>query len=88
MKGYAGSIAWNGGQIALTSPPGGVVQVFDGAGTFVQTIRRSDASGVAPLGDGLMVTDGTGAISRIGPAGLEPMQRHELAWDNHLVALG
>ena len=47
-----------------------------------------DASGVAPLTDGLMVTDGTGAISRLGPDGLVPLQRHDLAWDNHLVALG
>ena len=88
MKGYAGSIALGGDRIALTSPPGGVVQVFDTAGNFIKTIRRMDASGVAPLADGLMVTDGTGAISRLGPDGLVPLQRHDLAWDNHLVALG
>ena len=88
MKGHAGSIAWSGGRIALTSPPGGVVQVFDEAGNFIETIRRSDASGVAPLADGLVLTDGSGAISRLGPGGLEPLQRHDLAWDNHLVALG
>ena len=64
------------------------MQVFDTAGNFIKTIRRMDASGVAPLADGLMVTDGTGAISRLGPDGLVPLQRHDLAWDNHLVALG
>lgn len=88
MRGYAGSIALGGGRIALTSPPGGVVQVFDTDGGFIQTIRRMDASGVAPLADGLMVTDGTGWISRVGPRGLIPLERHDLAWDNHLVALG
>ena len=87
MKGYAGSIAWSGDHIALTSPPGGVVQVFDGAGRFVGTIRRMDASGVAPLADGLMVTDGTGTISRISADRLELIQHHDLAWDNHLVGL-
>ncbi len=88
MKGYAGSIAWGGGRIALTSPPGGVVHVFGADGTFQQAIRRTDVSGVAPLGDGLMVTDGTGAVSRIGASSLRPLQRFDLAWDNHLVALG
>lgn len=88
MKGYAGSIAWSGDRIALTSPPGGVVQLFDPAGGFVETIRRMDASGIAPLAEGLMLTDGTGAVSRVGPDGLELIQRHDLAWDNHLVALG
>ena len=88
MKGYAGSIAWAGDRIALTSPPGGVVHVFDADGGFVRAIRRSDVSGVAPLPGGLMVTDGSGAISRIDAKGLAPLQRFDLAWDNHLVALG
>lgn len=88
MKGYAGSIAWNGDRIALTSPPGGVVQLFDASGGFVATIRRMDASGIAPLADGLMLTDGSGAVSRVTADGLAPLQRHDLAWDNHLVALG
>ncbi|WP_374427673.1 DUF1513 domain-containing protein [Paracoccus sp. (in: a-proteobacteria)] len=89
MKGYAGSIAWAGARIALTSPPGGVVHVFDAQGGFERAIRRADVSGVAPLGDGLMVTDGTGAVSRIDGDGdgLAPLQRFDLAWDNHLVAL-
>lgn len=88
MKGYAGSIAWAGDQIALTSPPGGVVHVFGSDGAFRTAIRRTDASGVARSGAGLMVTDGTGAISRIEGAALQPLTRFELSWDNHLVALG
>ncbi|SFA60824.1 hypothetical protein SAMN04487972_13117 [Paracoccus halophilus] len=88
MQGYAGSIAWSGDRIALTSPPGGVVHLFDGRGGFLRAIRRTDASGVAALPDGLMITDGTGAVSRIGAEGLRPLQRFDLAWDNHLVALG
>ena len=88
MKGYAGSIAWAGDTIALTSPPGGVVQLFDAGGAYRSTIRRTDASGVAPLGGALMVTDGTGAISRIEGGAISPLGRFDLAWDNHLVALG
>lgn len=87
MKGYAGSIAWAGDTIALTSPPGGVVQVFGADGGFRATLRRTDASGVAALDGGLMITDGTGAISRLSDGAISPMNRMALAWDNHLVAL-
>ncbi|HBD89994.1 MAG: twin-arginine translocation pathway signal [Rhodobacteraceae bacterium GWE1_64_9] len=88
MQGYAGSIAYGGGAIALTSPRGGAVQVFGSDGRFRATWRRADACGVASGPSGLLVTDGNGAISRLDDSGLHPERRLNVAWDNHLIALG
>ena len=87
MKGYAGSIAAANGLVALTSPPGGVLMVFDTAGQPLATHRRADVSGVAPGPSGLVATDGGGGIWAVETAGLRLLARHDLAWDNHLVAL-
>lgn len=87
MKGYAGSIAAAGGLVALTSPPGGVLMVFDAGGAPLAVHRRADLSGVAPGPAGLVATDGQGGIWAVEPAGLRLLARHDLAWDNHLVAL-
>ncbi|MGL5012283.1 MAG: DUF1513 domain-containing protein [Paracoccaceae bacterium] len=88
MKGYAGSIAATERQIAITSSHGGVVQVFGIDGAFQETIARTDASGIAAMGDGFLVTDGTGALTRITDGGIAAVGVMALAWDNHLVALG
>lgn len=88
MQGYAGSIAAAGGLIALTSPRGGAVMLFDEAGAHVATHRRADVCGVAPAGDGLLLTDGLGGVSRLAVAGLSTARSAGVAWDNHLVALG
>ena len=87
MKGYAGSIAAAQGLVALTSPPGGVLMVFDAAGTPLAVHRRADLSGVAPGPQGLVATDGQGGIWAVEPEGLRLLARHDLSWDNHLVAL-
>lgn len=89
MANYAGSIAYSAAtrEIALTSPKGGVVQVFDASGAFRATHRRADACGVAAAPEGFTVTDGNGAISRLGAAGLEARHSLPLKWDNHLIAL-
>lgn len=88
MRGYAGSIAVSGGQIALTSAKGGAVMLFEASGTTLATHRRADASGVAPApGGGFVVTDGQGAVWSCDGAGLTPLGRGETLWDNHLVAL-
>lgn len=96
MQGYAGSIAATGaatgavagGRIAITSSHGGVVQIFDLAGRFQATLARTDAAGIAAMGDGFLMTDGTGALTRITDAGVAAVAVAGLAWDNHLVALG
>lgn len=89
MKGYAGSIALDGagGQLAMTSPKGGVVQVFSVAGQFVETLWRADASGVAPATAGFVLTDGGGGVSLIAGEAMQALAQAPLAWDNHLVAL-
>lgn len=87
MKGYAGSIAAAQGLVALTSPPGGVLMVFDQGGAPLAVHRRADLSGVAPGPAGLVATDGQGGIWAVEPAGLRLLARHDLSWDNHLVAL-
>lgn len=90
MKGYAGSIAFDalGGLLAVTSPKGGVVQLFDAEGAARGTYSRLDACGVAAAdGGGFIVTDGGGAISHLATGGLRPLQTGASAWDNHLVRI-
>lgn len=89
MRNYAGSIAYGRatGEIALTSPKGGTVQVFDDRGSFLRNLRRADACGVADGPGGFVVTDGNGALSRLTPDGLAPLTALPLQWDNHLIAL-
>jgi len=88
MKGYAGSIAISNGQIALTSPRGGVVMVHGSDGAHLATHARDDACGVAASADGFVVTDGAGAVWHCDAAGLTLLRRDGPSWDNHLVALG
>lgn len=94
MQGYAGSIAVRkaadgaGALIALTSAPGGVVMLFDAAGSPVATHARADLSGVAAVADGLMATDGQGGIWSCTASGLTLLATSTTQWDNHLIALG
>ena len=87
MQAYAGSIAATSAHIAITSSHGGVVQLFGHDGSFIATLPRTDASGIAAMGDAFLVTDGTGALTRMTGAGFTPLNLLPLAWDNHLVAL-
>lgn len=87
MQGYAGSVAWSGdgGRVAITSPRGGRVQVFDAAGGFLGAVARADVCGLAPAASGLLTSDGTGALLLHEAEGPRLLARHALAWDNHLV---
>ncbi|SNR27985.1 DUF1513 domain-containing protein [Puniceibacterium sediminis] len=89
MKGYAGSIAFsgNGAQVALTSPHGGVLSLFDAAGQFQGMMARTDVSGVGPAEGGFMTTDGLGGLCSIAGDALSPLNSAPRAWDNHLVTL-
>lgn len=86
MSGYAGSVAWSGDgrQVVITSPRGGRVQIHDDTGRFLDGFDRTDVCGLAPVTTGVVVSDGTGRLLRLGdsPALLA---RHPLAWDNHLI---
>lgn len=89
MQGYAGSIAWSGAQIAITSPKGGVAMIFTAAGAYLETIERADICGIAAAqGAGFLASDGAGALLRLSDKGAQRLTQQALSWDNHLVALG
>ncbi|WP_163849700.1 DUF1513 domain-containing protein [Pseudooceanicola aestuarii] len=74
------------GQVAITSPRGGLVQVFDLDGTgYADSWRHADICGIAPAPRGFLLTAGTGDVGGIGTDG---WSRHPVAWDNHLVPVG
>ena len=89
MKGYAGSVAFDGAgnRVAITSPRGGRVQIFGNDGSHLETIRRSDVCGAAPSAAGFLFSDGMGGLLELGEQ-LRPLQsRPGRAWDNHVVSL-
>ena len=77
------------GLIALTSPRGGVAMIHDLTGAHLATLRRPDLCGAAMAEDAAFtLTDGGGAIWAAAPdTGLRLRARHDVAWDNHLVAI-
>jgi hypothetical protein len=88
MQGYAGSIAATGGKVALTSPRGGVLMLFSDTGVPLATHRRADLCGVAPLGDDFLASDGAGGLWRANASIFLPLNREDVAWDNHIVPVG
>lgn len=89
LGGYVGSIAFSGAgtQLAITSPRAGEAQVFDvGTGTRLQRMIQVDICGVAASREGLMLTTGQGHVIGLGQSEV-PLAHHDLAWDNHLVAV-
>ncbi len=90
MQGYAGSGAFSGDgqQVAITSPRGGRLHVFDSEGGFLASHRRADICGLAAAPAGLLATDGLGGVLAGSGDGLRPLAKAERAWDNHLVPIG
>lgn len=87
MNGYGGSVAvLADGRIALTSPRGGIVQLFDAHAEFLAQATQSDICGVSSLGAQGLATDGQGGVHHIN-ATLDKIAQHTLAFDNHLVAI-
>lgn len=89
MKGYAGSIAFNGAgdELAITSSKGGRVHRFATDGTFVASVARSDISGLVPWRQGYLGSDGYGTMLAIDTQAHVLNGFSNLAWDNHLVSL-
>lgn len=90
MQGYIGSIAFraDGKTIAVTSPRGGLLQLFDAeAGQLVQSVAFEDVCGVAALGEHFAVTSGAGAMRPTDGTQLRPGVHTALQWDNHLIPL-
>ncbi|MBL4769258.1 MAG: DUF1513 domain-containing protein [Rhodobacteraceae bacterium] len=87
--GYVGSIAFSGDGvlIAMTSPRGGCVQVFDvRTREFTDSYTESDVSGIVGFGGGFVMTTGTGHFCTIGTGDMLSID-HRLEWDNHLVRI-
>lgn len=87
LHGYGGSVAaLRSGKIALTSPRGGVLQLYDPKAGFVSQAAQSDICGVAASAQGGLATDGLGGIHVISDV-LTQRTRHRIAFDNHLIAI-
>ncbi|MBU3028924.1 DUF1513 domain-containing protein [Paracoccus sp. XHP0099] len=88
MAGYVGSVAFDaaGDQVAISSPRGGRVQVFDDTGRHLQAILREDVCGIAAVaGGGFLLSDGLGGLMR-ADGQIRPLaKRPGRAWDHHLV---
>ncbi|MEM7489301.1 MAG: DUF1513 domain-containing protein, partial [Pseudomonadota bacterium] len=83
MQCYAGSVAWSGDgrSVAITGPRGGLAAIWtDGRRDL---LHRTDICGVAPGRAGLVFTDGLGGVLTEDGA-----TKHDVMWDNHLVAIG
>lgn len=87
MQGYAGSVAFSEGVVAITSPRGGRMHRFDGTGAFLGATARADICGLAPCPGGFVTTDGGGGILRVENGRARPLGLRPRAWDNHVVTL-
>lgn len=87
LNGYVGSVAVLGnGLIAVTSPRGARLQLFDPERGFISAYIQEDICGVSKTSDAGLATDGLGGVHGIG-AETKLFTRHNLAFDNHLVAI-
>lgn len=87
---YIGSVAFagDGRRLAATSSRGGVIGVFDLAGsTPPALISRTDISGIDAHGTGFLATDGLGIGWQVDGVNATLSSTAPLAWDNHLIAL-
>lgn len=89
MQGYAGSIAFDpaGDVVAITSPRGGRVHLFDTSGAFRTSVRRPDVCGIATAAGGFIVTDGFGGVLSVNADRMQPLRGQNRSWDNHLIAI-
>jgi hypothetical protein len=90
MQGYVGSIAFaaQDTHVIATSPRGGIVHRYDvQTGLLHDSVTLTDASGVAPAQDGVVISTGTGQLVHLSADTTQPTQTSALNWDNHLVQL-
>ena len=90
LNGYGGSIQFSadGTTIAVTSPRGGVVQIFDSAtGALLQEHRLGDVCGLAASDNGFIASTGTGQFVALNKTVLTALSQTDLRWDNHLIRL-
>ena len=89
MKDDGGTTAFSGDgtEIAITSPRGGQVHRFTAEGVFIGAETLTGVAGIAPYPEGFIATEGYGGIVTLGPQGARMLAEHDLAWDEHIVAL-
>lgn len=91
LKGYAGSVAFshNGNHVGITSPRGGVVQLFDvDTGGLMQEVKQPDICGLAPHPAGFIATDGLGHVVQLDANTATTVSYDStILWDNHLIPL-
>ena len=86
MKGYVGAVAASrdGARVAVTSPRGGLLSVWNAQSREVAGAHRiADVCGVAPAARGFFASDGEGRIWRDGAV---VSRDEDVQWDNHLAA--
>lgn len=89
LEGYAGSVAALGPRhMGVTFPRGDQAHVIDLETPGVKRLRRSDVCGIARAGQQTLVTDGLGGIHSVENGQFKMLAQHELAFDNHLIAIG
>lgn len=84
LNGYAGSVVFSddGRQVAMTSPRGNQMQVFDGdSGAFLRAVPAVDVCGLSADEAGFVYSTGAGLVQHEGGWARE----HALKWDNHMV---
>lgn len=90
MAGYAGSIAISEtmGAVAVTSPRGGAMQVFDMVSAKVLSqVAIEDVCGVSAGSEDFVVTNGLGGVFSNPTTGMNQSAHHPMRWDNHLVPI-
>ena len=89
LDGYIGSVSAHGvdGFVA-SSPRGGRVFEISASGDVQPAYTAADVCGVAKCEMGqTIVTDGHGRVYDLAPQRLSLQKQHDLAFDNHLVAI-
>lgn len=88
MAGYGGSVAFfdQGRRVAVTSPRGNTVQLFDtGNLRIVASHRSEDVCGLGATDSGLYATTGNGAYLQLRTGKVSEVSRSPVRWDNHMV---
>ncbi|WP_440056702.1 DUF1513 domain-containing protein (plasmid) [Pseudoalteromonas sp. T1lg65] len=86
---YTASLSFNERlqKLAVTSPRGGIVSIWDGINNSLQSLYSlDDTAGLAVTNDGFIATDGQGGIT-IAEQKLSNIVRVPCHWDNHLLNL-
>ncbi|MFC2969430.1 DUF1513 domain-containing protein [Acidimangrovimonas pyrenivorans] len=89
MKGYVGSVSFfaRDSRVAISSPWGGRVQIFDAKGRYLEELRRTDVCGLAAEGRALVVTDGLGTFATVEHGRFTGHTKAPRSWDHHIVPL-